>query len=59
VPGEYVADGHTIVVGPDIEPGSYRLAVGLYDPVSGARLTLPDGSDRLILEPVLSIPPVE
>ncbi|HWQ14952.1 MAG TPA: glycosyltransferase family 39 protein [Roseiflexaceae bacterium] len=28
-------------------PGAYRLVVGLYEPASGRRLTLPDGADAL------------
>jgi len=30
-------------------PGTYTVVAGLYDPATGIRLTLPDGSDRLQL----------
>ena len=35
LPGEYLADLHTVTVAPDAPAGTYRLAVGLYDPVTG------------------------
>jgi hypothetical protein len=31
----------------DLEPGFYRLRIGFYDPVTGARLSLPTGEDDL------------
>ncbi len=45
VAGEFVADGHTLLVPAALPPGPYRLLVGLYDPLTGLRLTLPDGAD--------------
>ena len=44
--GEVIVDEHAISVAADAPPGTYRLEVGLYDPVSGARLTVlgPDGA---------------
>jgi hypothetical protein len=36
--GEIVADRYYVPVSPDIPPGEYRLAVGLYDPHTGERL---------------------
>jgi 4-amino-4-deoxy-L-arabinose transferase-like glycosyltransferase len=33
----------------DTAPGDYQLAIGLYDYSNGARLTLPDGSDKFTL----------
>ena len=36
--GEYLADRHTVTLAPDAPAGTYRLAVGLYDPVTGERL---------------------
>ena len=45
-PGERIIDNHGLWVPPDVsEP--LRLAVGLYDPESNTRLTLPDGSDHV------------
>jgi hypothetical protein len=42
-------DAHTIPLPPDLQPGTYRLLVGLYDPVTGARLALPGGEEALRL----------
>jgi uncharacterized membrane protein len=36
--GELVRDEHTLSVPPHIEPGTYRLIVGLYDATDGRRL---------------------
>ncbi len=49
LPGEYLTDRHEVSVSPDAAPGRYRLAVGLYDPTTGQRLTTPDGADRVVL----------
>ena len=38
--GEVIVDEHAIPVAADAPPGTYRLEVGLYDPVSGARLAV-------------------
>ena len=38
VTGEYVLDTHRLTLPPDLPASDYRLAVGLYDPVSGQRL---------------------
>ncbi|MCL7452796.1 MAG: hypothetical protein M8467_07080, partial [Anaerolineae bacterium] len=37
LPGEYVVDTHRLYVPAGLPPGEYRLAVGLYDPVSELR----------------------
>ncbi|MBN1657988.1 MAG: glycosyltransferase family 39 protein [Anaerolineae bacterium] len=37
LPGEYIADPHTVLLPMALPPGTYRLAVGLYEPVSGYR----------------------
>ena len=50
LPGEYLADRHTVTLAPDAPAGTYRLAVGLYDPVTGERLKTPDGADQVVLE---------
>ena len=36
--GETISDPHTISLRPDLPPGEYRLAIGLYDPETGQRL---------------------
>ncbi len=43
--GEYVEDAHTLPVPAAPPPGPYRLLAGLYDPLTGARLPRPDGTD--------------
>jgi hypothetical protein len=50
LPGEYLADRHTVTLAADARPGAYRLAIGLYDPVTGERLKTPDGKDQAVLE---------
>ena len=50
LPGEYLADRHTVTLAPDAPAGTYRLAVGLYDPATGERLKTPDGADQVVLE---------
>jgi hypothetical protein len=47
--GDWIDDAHTLQIPPDLAPGSYRLLVGLYDPVSGARLGLVDGGDSVTI----------
>lgn len=37
LPGEYLPDLADLTLPPDLSPGDYRLAVGLYDPVTGQR----------------------
>ncbi len=49
LPGIALDDVHTIPIPEGLPPGSYELLVGLYDPVMGARLALPDGDDALHL----------
>jgi hypothetical protein len=52
-PGQIYVDHRSIPLPPDLSPGEYRLAVVVYQPWDGARLTLADGSDRLILDTIL------
>jgi hypothetical protein len=54
VAGEYLTDVHDLVLPPDLPPGDYQIAIGMYDPVTGARLAAigPDGrtqDDRILL----------
>jgi hypothetical protein len=49
LPGLLLDDVHTIPLPPDLPPGVYHLLVGLYDPTTGVRLTLLDGSDSVRL----------
>jgi 4-amino-4-deoxy-L-arabinose transferase-like glycosyltransferase len=50
IAGEYLTDPHTVTVASDASPGTYRLAVGVYDPVTGERLKMPDGDDQVVLD---------
>ncbi len=46
LPGEFVADARSLHLPPDLAPGQYTLAAGLYRPDTGERLTttiFPDG----------------
>jgi hypothetical protein len=43
LPGEIIADAHTLALPPDLPAGAYRLIAGLYDPLTGERLPLVDG----------------
>jgi hypothetical protein len=36
----------------DLAPGIYRLRIGIYDPATGERLTLPTGEDGLTIEEI-------
>jgi 4-amino-4-deoxy-L-arabinose transferase-like glycosyltransferase len=47
--GEYVKDDVEIALPAELAPGSYRLAVGLYDPANGRRLTAGDAQERILL----------
>ncbi len=42
VEGEFIADSYAITVSPDAPPGEYRIALGMYDPASMARLPAMD-----------------
>jgi len=48
-PNEPIIDAHAIWLKPDTLPGIYPIWIGLYDPQTGQRLKLADGSDRLQL----------
>ena len=49
LPGQRYLDKFVIDVGETAPEGEYVLLVGLYDPVTGDRLLLPDGSDAVRL----------
>ncbi len=53
--GEVVSDEVSFDV-TELPPGRYRLAVGVYAPDTGLRLTLPSGQDQLNLEEEIQIP---
>jgi hypothetical protein len=57
VPGDAFAQVHRFVIPPDAKPGTYPLEVGLYTRDDGARLTLGDGSDHVIIGSIEVIAP--
>lgn len=58
-PGEEIVDRYALLLPDDLPIGSYTIAVGLYDPVSGLRLPVSAGSGdyAIRLGPVLVTPP--
>lgn len=52
-PGENLTDPHRLTIPPDLAAGRYAIAVGLYDPVSGERLSVLDAQGRPVADRVL------
>lgn len=48
-PGVVLDDTHLVPLLPDLPSETYHLLVGLYNPTTGYRLSLPDGSDAVRL----------
>jgi 4-amino-4-deoxy-L-arabinose transferase-like glycosyltransferase len=46
--GEAIQDIHRLAL-PEMPPGNYTLEVGLYNPLTGERMTLSTGEDKLVL----------
>lgn len=55
-PGEIVADMHCLRVPPGLASGPHRLVTGIYDPQTGVRVPLADGSDALPLTEITITP---
>jgi hypothetical protein len=55
VAGEYILDKHVLMYNQPSFTGEVRLAVGLYDPSTGQRVKLADGSDRIVLPLMITI----
>jgi mannosyltransferase len=53
VRGEVVTDSYDIPVDPDAPPGRYGIEIGLYDPVTGARLPVLDERGRTVDDRIL------
>lgn len=51
---EYITDVHTLSL-ETVPSGTYRLAIGVYDAATGARLRTSDGNDH-VLFPALDVP---
>ncbi|MFN2173551.1 MAG: ArnT family glycosyltransferase [Candidatus Promineifilaceae bacterium] len=50
--GDWFAQLHTLPLPEDLQPGTYTLQIGVYDPATGRRLVVPTASgetDRLLL----------
>jgi hypothetical protein len=50
-PGEYVIDEHVLALPEQSSGDAVTLRVGLFDPQTGERLTLPGDADYVLLEP--------
>jgi hypothetical protein len=48
IENEYITDVHPLALD-DVPPGTYHLEIGVYDPLTGARLKTSDGADHLRL----------
>jgi hypothetical protein len=57
VTGEYIDDPHLLTIDRSTPPGVYRVEVGLYDPVTGTRLTAANGDDRAIIGEIRVVAP--
>jgi hypothetical protein len=49
LPGEFIADTHTLAIPPGTPAGTYTLRTGLYDPDTGIRVTDAAGVDAVLL----------
>jgi hypothetical protein len=55
-PGRIYIDRRALVPPAPLPAGTYALALVVYQSWDGARLTLPDGTDSLVLD-TLTLPP--
>lgn len=60
LPGEYIADEHTLDIAADAPSGPLRIEVGMYLPATSARLPIRDArgeliGDHLVLEEVVEV----
>jgi hypothetical protein len=53
LPGEIIADPHTLTFANSPAPGSYRLIAGLYDPLTGQRLLLVNDQGQTIGDAII------
>ncbi|UCC63906.1 MAG: hypothetical protein JSV36_02265, partial [Anaerolineae bacterium] len=56
LPGEVVADVHSLTLGADVPPGKYLLEVGLYDAGSNLRLPVLNAIGQVVADRVLLAP---
>jgi hypothetical protein len=56
LPGEYLVETYQLVPKPETPPGTYRIAIGLYDEQTGARLPRVDGvGDHILLDAAITV----
>jgi hypothetical protein len=48
-PGDQLVERHRFIIPPDVAPGNYQIAIGVYNPTTDIRFTSPDGQDHMIL----------
>lgn len=53
LPGEIIADRHTLTFSNPVAPGTYRLITGLYNPLNGQRLPVINGSGQAVGDAIL------
>jgi hypothetical protein len=53
--GDWIDDLHVLPLPPDLPSGAYTIRVGLYDPISGARLARQDGGGDAIDIPLEAV----
>lgn len=49
LPNQTVADSYRVPIAPNAPAGKYKIEIGMYDAVTGARLKLSNGLDSIIL----------
>lgn len=52
-PGQTVVDHHALALAANLPAGTYQLIAGLYNPITGRRLPMPQGGDFVTLGPVM------
>ena len=61
LPGEVISDTINVPLAPDLKPGTYRLELGMYQPLTGQRLPVLDQAgqrlpgDRLLLDQTIKV----
>ena len=63
-PGEVIIDAYAMPIAANAPAGVYTLEIGLYDPITGARLPVVDESgtavaDHVVLETAVTVTPLE
>jgi hypothetical protein len=48
IENEYIADVHAAIA--NIPPGTYQIEIGLYDPITGARLKTGNFQERILID---------